>query len=174
MVKDWILLTTTTSHVHLVHKIPISKPIAVDWKLFNVVAGNILYNTVHIMNDAVAMHYLYQKEKSNYKQKHGVTLKVRKIYGVSSYTTVISRELKEKYKEKHLPGDLLEQIIRRAINTFRTNASEVMKHHATLMTFRKDQPIPIRGRDLKLTDAYTVTLPIMSQETAQKYDFTGK
>lgn len=174
MTKDGILLTTTTSHVHLVHKIPISKPIAVDWKLFNVVAGDILYNAVHIMNDAVAMHYLHQKEKRNYKQKYSIALNVRNVYGVNSYTTVISRELKEKYKEQHLPGDLLEQIIRRAINTFRTNASEIMKHHATLMTFRKNQPIPVRGRDLKLTDTYTVTLPLMSQETAQKYGFTGK
>lgn len=167
-------MTATTPHIHLVHKIPISKPVAVDWKQFNAIAGDVLYNAVHIMNDAVAMHYLHQKEKITYKKKHGVALNVRKVYGVSSYTTIISRELKEKYQEQHLPGDLLEQIIRQAIDTFNTNASGIMKHNATLMTFRRDQPIPLRGRSLKLTGAYTVTLPLMSQEIAQKHGFTGK
>lgn len=155
------------------YKIPIQKPVSTDWKTFGKVAGDITYNLIKVMNDVMTMNYVHIQEKFEYKNKTGENFNVEEHYGVRSYTTIINRTLKEKYGECEIPSDLLEQAVRESINVFNTNSLEVLKGNASLMVFRRDQPIPVRGRSLKISEDYTVKLPFLTKELAKYYGFTG-
>src|SRR5699024_4345045 len=127
------------------YKIPILKPVSTDWKTFGKVAGDISYNLIKVMNDAMTMNYVNIQEKYDYKNEKGKKFNVEEQYGVKLYTRVINRKLKEKYKGCNIPADLLEQAVRESLNVFKTNSKEVLKGNASLMVFRRDQPIPVRG-----------------------------
>lgn len=162
-----------SKHAVMTYKVPIVKPVSTDWNTFGKVAGDLVYNAIQIMNDAMGMNYVHVRDSYRHKQETGKSLSVKEKYGVATYATVISRELKERYKELDIPGDLLEQIIRQALDIFKTNNKEVLKGNAVLTTFRRDQPIPVRGRSLKLTEDYKVNLPFMSATQAKELGFTG-
>jgi len=156
------------------YKIPILKPVGTEWKVFGKVAGDITHNLIKVMNDAMTMHYLHIQEKYKYKEDTGEKFSVEEHYGVKTYQTVINRELRDRYKGLNIPSDMLSSAVREAINTFNTNSLDVLKGNASLMTFRRDQPIPVAGRSLRLTEDYTVRLSFMTKEIAEKYGFKGR
>lgn len=158
----------------LTYKIPIIKPVSTDWETFSKVGGDLIYNAIKLMNRAIRMHYLHIHEKYEYKDEHGENLEVFKRYGVKSYSTVINRELKTMKEGEHIPGDLIEQIARQAVETFNTNAREVLSNNASLSNFRRDQPIPVRHRSLGITEDYTCFLPFMTRELAENLGFKGR
>lgn len=84
----------------------------------------------------MTMNYIHIQEKYDYKRRTGEEFNTEETYGVKAYTTVISRELKDRYKEFKLPGDLVDGIIRESINTFKTVGKEVLKGNASLPVFR--------------------------------------
>src|SRR5690625_3886531 len=110
--------------LNLTYKIPIIKPVSTDWKLFGKVADDFAYNAIQVMNDAIDMYYLHQREKIQYRKDTGKNMSVKEVYGVGSYNTIINRTLKERHKDifKKMAGDVFEQIIRQAIDTFNTNS----------------------------------------------------
>lgn len=161
----------------LTYKIPIIKPVSTDWKIFGKISGDLIYNAIKIMNKATRMYYLFTQEKYEYEKNFGkISYKdyCLKFYEVPSYVTIINRTIKQDEEAKNIPGDLVEQIISQAIDTFNTNAREVLSNNASLSNFRRDQPIPVRGRSLKLTENYTVFLPFMTKELADEYGFKGR
>src|SRR5699024_6452071 len=81
---------------------------------------------------------------------------------------------KEKFKSMELPGDLYEQLVRKAIDTFNTNSKEILKSNASLPSFTKTQPLPVRAKSLSLAEDYTIYLPMMSESLAKDYGFKGK
>ena len=158
----------------LTYKIPIIKPVQTEWKTFGKISGDLIYNAIRIMNEAMRMHYLFIQEKYEHKRETGEALKVKDVYGVSTYTTVMNRKIKGNEEYNGLPGDLIELIIRQAIDSFNTNSREVLANNASLPNFRRDQPIPIRARSLGITEKYTCFLPFMSASKAKEEGFTGK
>jgi len=158
----------------LTYRVPIIKPISTDWKTFGKIGGDLIYNAIRIMNEAMRMHYLFLQERFKHKEETGENLNVKEKYGVSTYMTIINRTIKESDESKNISGDLVEQIIRQAIDTFNTNSREVLANNASLPNFRRDQPIPVRSRSLGLTEDYTVHLPFMTRELAKEHGFKGR
>src|SRR5699024_2910017 len=156
------------------YKIPIIKPLNTDWETFGKVAGDLTYNIIKVMNYTMTMNYVHIQEKFEYKNKTGEDFNVEKKYGVKVYKTIIYRTLKEKYKDFNIPSGILNDSIREALSTFNTNSLEVLKGNASLMVFRRDQPIPVQGRVLKISEDYTIKLPFMTKELAESYGFTGR
>src|SRR5699024_649451 len=91
-----------------------------------------------------------------------------------TYTTVINRTIKENFKSMEVPGDLYEQLVRKAIDTFNTNSKEILKSNASLPSFTKTQPLPVRAKSLSLAEDYTIYLPMMSESLAKGYAVKGK
>src|SRR5699024_8771787 len=143
-------------------------------RTFYKTGNQLIYNAIKIMNEAITMHYIFVKERMNYKNETGQNLDVYRKYGVKTYTTVINRTIKEKFKSMELPGDLYEQIVRKAIDTFNTNSKEILKSNASLPSFTKTQPLPVRAKSLSLAEDYTIYLPMMSESLAKDYGFKGK
>src|SRR5690625_2986879 len=123
----------------LTYRIPIIKPVSTDWKTFGKISGDLIYNAIRLMNEAIRMHYVNIQEKYEYEQDHG-RISARdwcmKKYGVATFTTVINRTLKTREESEDIPGDLIEQIARQAIDTFNTNSREVLANNASLPTFK--------------------------------------
>lgn len=157
------MITTT-------YKIPIVKPISTDWNTFGKVAGDLTHNLIKIMNDTITMQYVHIQKKFKYKEETGKTFKDKDHYGVT-FTTVINRTLKGRYENLDLPGDLVGMAIREALDSFKTHSKEMLKGN---LTFRRDQPIPVRHRSLKLNEDYTINLPFMTNDLAETYGFKGR
>jgi len=161
----------------LTYKIPIIKPISTDWKTFGKISGDLIYNAIKLMNEAIRMHYVNIQDKYEYEREHG-RISAREWcmekYGAASFSTHINRTLKTRGEAKNIPGDLLYRIARQAVDTFNTNAREVLANNASLPTFRRDQPIPAPARSLGITENYTCFLPFMTRELAQEYGFKGR
>lgn len=158
----------------LTYKIPIIKPISTEWKVFGEIGGDLIYNAIKIMNEAMREHYLFIQERYKYEEETGRKMNVKDVYGVSTYTTIINRSIKERNKDANIPGDIVERIIRQAIDTFNTKARDVLAGNASLPSFRRDQPIPVRARSLRLSEDYTVLLPFMTRDLAKSYGFSGR
>lgn len=161
----------------LTYRIPIVKPVSTDWKTFGKISGDLIYNAIKLMNEAIRMHYVNIQEKYAHERDNGkISNKdwCTKMYGVSTFSTVINRTLKTREESKNIPGDLVELIARQAVDTFNTNSREVLANNASLPTFRRDQPIPVRARSLGITENYTCFLPFMTKELAEEYGFKGR
>src|SRR5690625_4581764 len=159
----------------LTRKFRIRRIISTDWTTFNKIAGNVTHNLIKIMNDAITMNYVHIQEKFEYERINGKgSFKIKDQYGVATFSTIINRKLKEKYADFYLPGDLLEQAVRSALSTFRTHSRDILKGNASLIHFRRDQPVPVRFKSLGLTEEYKVFLPFMSAELAEREGFTGR
>src|SRR5699024_2093041 len=115
------------------------KPVSTDWKTFGKIAGDMVHNAILIQNHAIRMHYLYLQEKYDYEKEIGIKMSakdyVQKFYGVSTYNTIINREIKDKFKYTQIAGDTLEMLNRQAIDTFDTNSREVLSNNASLPNF---------------------------------------
>lgn len=161
----------------LTYRIPIVKPVSTDWKTFEKISGDLIYNAIRIMNEAIRMHYVNIQEKYEYEREHG-RISARdwcmEKYGVVTFSTIINRTLKTREEAKNIPGDLLYRMARQAVDTFNTNAREVLANNASLPTFRRDQPIPVRSDTFGLTENYTCFLPFMTKELADKHGFKGR
>lgn len=170
--------TKKESHVVKTQRISIVKPKSTDWKTFGKIAGDMVHNAILIQNHAIRMHYLYLQEKYDYEKEIGIKMSakdyVQKFYGVSTYNTIINREIKDKFKYTQIAGDTLEMLNRQAIDTFDTNSREVLSNNASLPNFRRDQPIPVRGRSLRLNEEYQVYLPFLTSDKAKELGFKGK
>lgn len=161
----------------LTYKIPIIKPISTDWKTFGKIGGDLIYNAIKIMNEAIRMHYMNIQERYEYERSAEDVLNMKdwtkEKYGVSTFASVINKAVKSREESKDIPGDMVEQIARMAISTFNTNARDVLANNASLPNFRRDQPIPVRHRSLGITENYTCFLPFMTADKADELGFTG-
>lgn|SRR5690625_2829436 len=161
----------------LTYRIPIIKPVSTDWKTFGKISGNLIYSAIRLMNEAIRMHYVNIQEKYEYEQEHG-RISARdwciERYNAATFSTHINRTLKTREESEDIPGDLVELIARQAVDTFNTNSREVLANNASLPTFRRDQPIPVRARSLGITEDYTCFLPFMTRELAKEYGFKGR
>lgn len=165
-------MTKNIQTVVKTQRIAITKPISTDWSTFGRIAGDMTHIAIKIMNDAITMHHLHIKEKYDYEDQTGKKMNVKEVYG-ATYNTIINRTLKEKYKKHNISGDTFEQIVRQAVDTFNTQSKEILNSNASLPSFRRDQPIPVRARALNLNDEYQVYLPLMNAKQAKKHRFTG-
>lgn len=162
----------------LTYKIPIIKPRYTGWKTFGKVGGDLIYNAIRIMNEAMRMHYLNIQKRNEYVRTAEEKMNVRdwtiEEYGAPSYATVINRELKQREEFEVVPGDMVELIVRMAIGAFNTNARDVLANNTSLPNFRRDQPIPVRQRSLGITENYTCFLPFMTKEVADELGYIGR
>ncbi len=170
-------MTKKTQYVVKTQKIAITNPISTNWDTFSKIAGDMVHNAILIQNYAIRMHYLYLQEKYEYEKEIGVKISAKeytqKFYGVSAYDTVINREIKDKFKYTQIAGDTLGQFVKQSISTFDTNSREVLSNNASLPNFRRDQPIPVRERSLRLNEEYQVYLPFITSDKAKELGFKG-
>ena len=78
------------------------------------------------------------------------------------------------YTIEGIASSIVDEIGDSAVDTFNTISRDVLKRNASLPTFERGQPIPVRARSLGITENYTCFLPFMTKELADKHGFKGR
>lgn len=158
----------------LTYKFEIIKPLNMTWDKLGEVLRQADYYAFRIMNDAVSMYHEHVRKALAYKDETGEKFSVLENYGVKTYETIISRELKEKYANELAPGGQLEGVIRNAIARYKTFQKDILRGNASVPSFRRGQPVPFRGRGVKIADDLTLKIGgFISKEKAQQLGFSG-
>ena len=150
-----------------VAKLKIVKPTNVDWSVFGELMRDLDYIGWKIKNRAITRyHELVTKEleynNENEKRMNGE--KRKETYGYSSYENVIINEIKEDYSEYGLHSELLPGLVKEAVQAYKKVQKDMMRGSATIPTFKRGQPVPVRGRQIKILDKETLSISLVNKE----------
>lgn len=150
-----------------VAKLKIVKPTNVDWSVFGELMRDLDYIGWKIKNRAITRyHELVTKEleynNENEKRMNGE--KRKETYGYSSYENVIINEIKEDYSEYRLHSELLPGLVKEAVQAYKKVQKDMMRGSATIPTFKRGQPVPVRSRQIKILDKETLSISLVNKE----------
>ena len=150
-----------------VAKLKIVKPTNVDWSVFGELMRDLDYIGWKIKNRAITRyHELVTKEleynNENEKRMNGE--KRKETYGYSSYENVIINEIKEDYSEYGLHSELLPGLVKEAVQAYKKVQKDMMRGSATIPTFKRGQPVPVRSRQIKILDKETLSISLVNKE----------
>ena len=150
-----------------VAKLKIVKPTNVDWSVFGELMRDLDYIGWKIKNRTITRyHDLVTKEleynNENEKRMNGE--KRKEVYGYASYESVIINEIKGDYAEYGLHSEILPGLVKEAVQAYKKVQKDMMRGSATIPTFKRGQPVPIRSRKIKVSSKGTLSLYLVNKE----------
>lgn len=122
------------------------------------------------MNRAVQMTWDFQNFQYSYKQRFGESLKFSDLgTGKKSQSSDIYQFVKDEFG--YAPSDVLVSSIREAQARFKTLNKDILNGQASIPSFKRDCPIPIRAKMIKLSKnngKYTAKIQLRSQPYAKE------
>ena len=150
-----------------VAKLKIVKPTNVDWSVFGSVINDLDYigwkiknRTITRYHDLVTKELAYNNE--NEKRMNGE--KRKEMYGYANYESVIANEIKGDYTEYGLHSELILQLIKDAVQAYKKVQKDMMRGSATIPTFKRGQPVPVRSRQIKILDNETLSISLVNKD----------
>lgn len=155
-------------------KLKVVKPTNMDWKVFGSVVNDLDYQANKIKNKAISRyHTLWTKEVehnfANPSDKYNAT-KRKEEYEYSTYNAVIYNEMKPDYLHLGYHSEIIPGLIKSAVEAHGKVAKEFLKGNATIPTFKRGQPIPVRSRQIKMTSSNTFRLALINVVGSEKYN----
>lgn len=145
------------------YKIKILKPVNTDWKMLGSLLRDMDYVTYKAKNKAMTMLYDFNNKSYLHKEETGKALNAKELYGMS-INNHIKNVIKKQFEDYGLTDDFYGMSVREANSFFSRSIKEVLSGSATLPTFKRGNPIPIRATQLKLIDNKTVRMTVMNKE----------
>lgn len=152
-------------------KLKIVRPLNIDWKTFNNIMNELDYNAFKIKNRATTrLHMLKMAELEYNAVNNKMNAEIRKeIYGYSTYESLIYNEIKDDYSDLGFHSEIIPGLIREAGQSYNKLLKDILKGNATLPTYKRNQPVPIRSRMIKLIDQNTMQINIINTTGAEIY-----
>lgn len=149
-----------------VAKLKIVKPTNVDWSVFGELMRDLDYIGWKIKNRTITRyHDLVTKEleynNENEKRMNGE--KRKEVYGYSSYESVIVNEIKGDYAEYGLHSEILPGLVKEAVQAYKKVQKDMMRGSATIPTFKRGQPVPVRSRQIKILDKDKLSISLVNK-----------
>lgn len=150
----------------------IIKPIDCDWNDLGKLLRDLQYAVWKTYNKAIQMTWDFHNFAYSYKQRFGETLKFSDLStGVKAQSSDIYSFVKDDFL--HVPSDIIGSSIRDAQAIFKKEYKKVLYGEASVPTFKRDIPIPIRAKMIKLTKEngkYNARLSLRAREFAKEND----
>lgn len=150
-----------------VARLKIIKPTNVDWSVFGELMRDLDYIGWKIKNRTITRyHDLVTKEleynNENEKRMNGE--KRKEVYGYASYENVIINEIKEDYSEYGLYSEILPGLVKEAVQAYKKVQKDMMRGSATIPTFKRGQPVPVRSRQIKILDKDKLSISLVNKK----------
>lgn len=164
--------------------IKLIKPVGVDednWEFAGKVLSDLDYVCSKVKNKAVTRTYLNVLEKLEYENMYGkgtYNKYLKSRYGVhfEGYLLKQIREDEELYNHR-IAGEFYNRIGHEVYQYANPKIKEVLKGNSSLMTFKRNQPIPISSGMIKLTkenNRYYAKLSLLNQDYAKDLGRKGR
>ena len=148
----------------------IVKPIDCDWNEFGKLLRDLQYAVWKTYNKAIQMTWDFQNFAYSYKQRFGETLKFSDLdTGVKAQSSDIYAFIKDEFP--YAPSDTLVNAIRDAQARFKALSKQILSGEVSIPSFKRDIPIPIRARSIKLTKEngkYNAKLTLRQRDYAKE------
>ena len=156
-----------------VAKLKILKPLTIDWDVFGEHINQMDYNVWKLKNKTITLyHQLVMKElewnKNNPDNKVNALMR-HQWYGYKTLQSYIMHQVREEYENDGIYKDTLNGAIKDAIGIYKKNQKDVLRGNATIPNCKRQQPMFIPGRDIKVTSIDTILLPIFDKEGRKKH-----
>ena len=156
-----------------VAKLKILKPLTIDWDVFGEHINQMDYNVWKLKNKTITLyHQLVMKElewnKNNPDNKVNALMR-HQWYGYKTLQSYIMHQVREEYENDGIYKDTLNGAIKDAIGIYKKNQKDVLRGNATIPNCKRQQPMFIPGRDIKVTSLDTILLPIFDKEGRKKH-----
>lgn len=150
------------------YKIKILKPLDTDWRTLDELLGDMDYVAYKAKNIAMTMLYEFNQRNYRHKQETGKALDAKELYGMTFLNHVI-QTVQAQFSEYGLTRAFYDNCVREASSSLSKEIKKVLNGGATLPAFKKEQPIPIRAIQLKLTSKNSIRLTIVDKAKKEKY-----
>lgn len=150
------------------YKIKILKPLDTDWKTLGELLRDMDYVAYKAKNIAMTMLYEFNQRSYRHKEETGKALDAKELYGMTFLNHVI-QTVQTQFAEYGLTRAFYDSCVREANSSLSKEIKKVLNGGATLPSFKREQPIPIRAVQLKLTSNNSIRLTIVNKEKKEKY-----
>lgn len=150
------------------YKIKILKPLDTDWKTLSELLRDMDYVAYKAKNLAMTMLYEFNQRSYRHKEETGKALDAKELYGMTFLNHVI-QTVQTQFAEYGLTRSFYDSCVREANSSLSQQIKKVLNGGATLPSFKREQPIPIRAMQLKLTSKNSIKLTIVNKEKKEKY-----
>lgn len=143
----------------------IVKPVNETWDELGKVLRDLQHDTQRILNKTIQLCWEYQNFSSDYKKKHEVYPENDKILKYKTIDGYCCNHLKEDFYR--VPSNIRDTAIRNTTKKWRSDLKEIIIGERSIANFRKDVPIDLHNRSiklLKLKDDYVLQLSLLSQQ----------
>src|SRR5699024_1385152 len=102
-------------------------------------------------------------EYNNENEKRMNGEKRKEVYGYASYESVIINEIKGDYAEYGLHSEILPGLVKEAVQAYKKVQKDMMRGSATIPTFKRGQPVPVRSRQIKILDKDKLSISLVNK-----------
>lgn len=150
----------------------ISKPTNTTWDVFGNSLREVQYAVWKTYNRAIQMTWDFQQLSFGYRERFGDQLKFSDLgTGRKSQSSDIYEKACADFP--HVSTSTLDNTIRDAQQRFKALTSDILNGRATVPTYKRDCPIPIRAQQTKVyrdtaNGAYVASIALLSQSYARE------
>lgn len=109
--------------------------------------------------------------KKNPKDKYDAR-KRKRDFGYVNYVSYIYKVLKSEYENVGYHSEIIPGAIREAVNGYKKLQKEIMSGRAIPPTFKRNQPIRVRSRQIQIKGLETVTIRLVDRIGAERYNIS--
>ena len=142
----------------------IVKPVNDSWEEVGQVLRDLQYNTRKMMNKTIQLCWEYHNFSSDYKAKYGMYPDMKEVLGYKMINAYCSNRLKNEFNK--IPSDIRDTTIMNTTKKWKSDLKEVMLGDRSIPNFRKDVPIDLHNRSIKVTkdnNDYVFRLSLLSE-----------
>ena len=175
-------------------KLKVVKPVDIEWPLFGQIIREFDTLSWRIKNYAITLYRdTLQREaehnRLNPNNKFNGDLRL-KTYGYKSIDSYIKPQVIEytndliqndKFIQKQFKrnetlwhSEMTPGLIKEAIETYKKVQKDIFKGTASVPSFKRGQPIPIRSRQIKIIDKETITIAVLNKDGANFHNIKKK
>lgn len=156
-------------------KLKVVKPIDLDWKDFAQHLRQADYNVWQLKNKTVTMMHALMTEELEYNKQHPKdkmnAQKRLEKYGKKGHQSIIKARIFDEFSQDGIYKDLLNGCLKEAIDKYKENLKDVLKGRRTIPTFKRNQPMYLPGRSIKIEDKETVNIPLFDLNGRKQHGF---
>ncbi|WP_240836674.1 RNA-guided endonuclease TnpB family protein [Macrococcus sp. PK] len=153
-------------------KLKVVRPVNIEWETLNDIINDLDYNAFKVKNRATTMlHTLKIAELDyNHNNEEKMNASIRKeMYGYSTYESLIYNNIKNDYSSLGFHSEIIPGLIREAGQMYNKVLKDMLKGNGTIPTYKRNQPIPVRSRQIKIINADTIQLNILNLIGGEKH-----
>lgn len=158
-------------------KLKVVKPINMDWQTFGKIMSDMDYIAWRLKNKAINEYHRYITDELEYNRRNPDDKfnaeKRKRKYGYKTYTSLIAKRIRPEYEQSGIYLDILNAIIKEGADEYKKRMKDIMKGIATIPTAKRNQPILIQGRSIKVESRDQIAIPLLTPQKKKALNLKG-